>query len=695
MTSRLSWKSHNDFSKGMSQDQPAYLLPEGFVYEARNVFITKTGQLKKRYGNARHTTATSGEVITSLGAVKNANGTNRGYVAHTVANTVRMSSFECQDGQVLLIPGTFIDTYVTAVTGAPGTPVSWSGHCIFPITATSPLAVGTQSPFVSAGGGQLPTSNISPTNIGAVTTVANNDTVNWATPQTVVVGDYIYANNATADYVGRIKEVLTTTSARVDPTPTLAMVSTAGTTRSNGRVFGTRLESGTVETPLAAGCISVHQDRIILGNVQTTSLLTTGKANRIYWSTLLNAPSDSPVTASDGLVPFLKGGWPRRNYQTFANMNTVVATVSIGPNTLIVLGDTGISIVSGTLGTITTDTTTANYSVRVLSSSIGCIAANSVQLTPNGVIFAAFDGIYLTDGNTFTNITENKIKRLWRNGMNNGATIGGSAIIEGKIYALSTSIFSEELGGTFFCDLSNNYAWTRTNAPNAESLPFSMSVNDPDPLSNRVYAIGKYTDTTVCKNPQLLRMDTIYPNEYTGFTLDISYLDGTDVLTGIGTSGIVDVNNQRVTARIQTRAYTEGDPALMRRFRHTQLLTSIQDETIANSYLTASYVLGTNPDNAWTRVNRYTFGTDSLGVVARPTALAGQNQAFTKRFDTNMNSQAVSIVLTDGDVGTVGTPSWTLFEIVTATNQLRMGRLGDGITPDSTSINTNAMSVVP
>ena len=692
MTSRLSWKSHNDFSKGMSQDQPSYLLPEGFVYEARNVFVTKTGQLKKRYGNSRHTTATSGEVITSLGAVRNANNTLRGYVAHTVANTVRMSSFECQDGQVLLIPGTFIDTFVR---GIAGTPVSWGGHCIFPIVTTSAVATGTQSPFVAAGGGQLPTSNIAPTNLGVVTIVANNDTVNWATPQTVVVGDYIYANNAAADYVGRIKEVLSTTSARVDPTPTLAMISTAGTTRSNGLVFGTRLESGTVEAPLAAGCISVHQDRIILGNVQTTSLRTTGKANRIYWSTLLNAPQDSPVAGSDGLVPFLKAGYLRRNYATFANMNTVIATVSIGPNTLIVLGDTGISIVSGTLGTITTDTTTANYSVRVLSSSIGCIAANSVQLTPNGVIFAAFDGIYLTDGNTFTNITENKIKRLWRNGMNGGATIGGSAIIEGKIYALSTSIFSDDLGGTFFCDLSNNYAWTRTNAPNAESLPFSMSVNDPDPLSSRVYVIGEYTDTTICKNPQLLRMDPIYPNDYTGFTLDVSFLDGTDVLTGLSAGGIIDTNDQRVTARIQTRAYTEGDPALMRRFRHTQLLTSIQDETLANSYLTASYVLGTNPDNTWTLGNRYTFGDDNLGVVARPIALANQNQAFTKRFDTNMNSQAITIVLTDGDVGTVGTPSWTLFEVVTATNQLRMGRLGDGITPDATSINTSAMSIIP
>lgn len=691
MSSRLSWKSHNDFSKGMSQDQPSYLLPEGFVYEARNVFVTKTGQLKKRYGNSRHTTTVSGEVITTVGTVKNANATTRGYVAYADANTTYISSFECQDAQVALVPATFLDSYVR---GIPGTPVSWGGHCIFPIITTNALTVGIQSPFLLAGGNQLPTSNVSPTNLGAVTTVANNETVNWVTPVTVVVGDYIYANNATADYVGRIKAVVTTTSATVDPTPTLAMVSTAGTTQSCGRVFGSRLESGTVEAPLAAGCVGIHQDRIILGNISTTSLITTGKANRIYWSTLLNAPSDSPVTLSDGIVPFLKGGWPRRNYQTFANMNTVVATVSVGPNTLIVLGDTGISIVSGTLGTITTDTTTANYSVRILSSAIGCVAANSVQLTPNGVIFAAFDGIYLTDGNTFTNITENKIKRLWRNGMNGGATIGGSAIIEDKIYALSTTVFSDDLGGTFFCDLSNNYAWTRTNAANAESLPFSMSANDPDPLSNRVYVIGQYTDTTICKNPQLLRMDGIYPNDYTGFVLDVSYLDGTDVLTGISASGIIDANNQRVKALIQTRAYTEGDPALMRRFRHTQFLTSIQDETIAGSYLTASYVLGTNPDNTWTKANRYTFGTDSLGTIARPVALSDMNQAFSKRFDTNMNSQAITLVLTDGDVGTVGTPSWTLFEVVTATNQLRLGRLGNGITPDSTSINASDMSII-
>jgi hypothetical protein len=688
MASGLKWTTHNDFSKGMSQDQPSYLLPDGFVYDARSVFITKTGQLRKRYGNTRHTTDSSGVIPTAIATVRNyfATITDRGYLGYQISGaqpTARFTSFACQDAQSALTPATWFDSYYK---GTPGVPASWSGHAIFPLRNPNTTATGTPSAFVSLGGSQLGLpNNSSPHAGGACTVTALNDQITITNANANArAGDYIFcAITGTNEYMGRIKEVITTSSFRVEPTPTITFSATSSVLKSAVGIDGSRAELGTLEFPVAAGALTVHQNRIIIGNVSTTTFSAAGKSNRIYWSTLLTQPSDSPVGGVDGLVPFLKAGWLRRNYETFPNMNAIVSIVALGPSTLLILGDTGVSLVSGSLGTVTADTATSSYTVRILSSAIGCVSAASVQLTPAGVIFASADGVYVTDGNTFTNLCENKIKQLWRTSLTVGTQINGSALIEDRIYALSTttSSLSDEFGGTLFCDLSNNFAWTRTNTPNAQSLPFRMSALDPGPETNRVYVIGTYTDTTIAKDPQLLRLDPIYPREYSNFTLDVSFLDGTDVLGG--GAAIVDANNSLVRAKIITKAYTEGDPNTLRRFRHSIFLTSAQDADVATAKIYADYVMGTSPDKTWINGNTYT-----LGQINRPASLLNNNQSFSTRFDTNMNAQAISYVIADyqkDSVATASMPSWTLYEVTTATNQLRPGRNGLSLTPDRSS----------
>lgn len=687
MASGLKWTTHNDFSKGMSQDQPSYLLPDGFVYEARNMLITKTGQLRKRYGTSRHTTDIGGLVPQAIATSRNyfTTVTDRGYLGYqpSAGTGARFTSFACQDAQTALTPsGTWFDSYYK---GTPGVPTTWSGHAIFPLANPNTTAVATASPFVSLGGSQLGMpANSSPFAGGAATVTALNDQITITNASSAArAGDYLYCAIAgTNEYMGRIKEVVSTTVFRVEPTPTISFAATSSVIKSAVGIDGSRAETGTLEFPAGAGCVAVHQNRIVLGNVQTTTFSAAGKSNRIYWSTIMNIPADSPVGSVDGFVPFLKAGWLRRNYETFSNMSAVVSIVPLGPSTLLILGDTGVSLVSGNLSTITADTPNANYTVRVLSSSIGCVSAASVQITPAGVMFASADGIYLTDGNTFTNLCDNKIKQLWRSSLAAGTIINGSAIVEDRIYAISTTTESQEFGGTFFCDISNNFAWTRTNATNAQSIPFRMSAQDPSPSSNRVYIIGTYTDTTNCKDPQLLRLDTVYPRDYTIFTLDVSILDGTDVLGG--SAGIVDANSQSVLARVITKAYAEGDPNALRRFRHCTFLTSVQDADVSGAQIYADYIMGTSPNNTWISSNMY-----SLGNITRPASLSGNNQSFRTRFDTNMNSQAISYVITDyhGSGPVASMPSWTLYEVTTATNQLRPGRAGTGLTPDSSSAN--------
>lgn len=684
MASGAKWTTHNDFSKGMSQDQPSYLLPDGFVFDAKNVLITKTGQLRKRYGNIKHTSDTDGTVIKSIATVRNFFSTvvDRGYVAYRDGTDVaRVLSFQCQETPSPLTPTSGSPRgYATFRKGYPGVPTSWSGHAIFPLADPNALAVGSVSPFFAMGGSQigLPASQ----NTGACTVTAGNDTITTTNPITnVQPGDYLFAQiSGTREYIGRIKEAVTTTSFRVEPTPTASFAATSGTIDVCAGNNGTLVEANPADRPMGCKAITVFQNRIVIGNVQTDTFANSGKANRIYWSTLLTQPADSPVANVDGIVPFLKAGWLKRNYETFANMSSVVSIVPLGPSTLLILGDTGVSLISGTLGTISADTTTSSYSVRVLSSSIGCISAASVQVTPAGVIFASADGVYITDGNTFTNLCENKIKQLWRASLALGTTINGAAILEDRIYALSTTANSTDAyGGTFFCDLSNNFAWTRTRSSNAESMPFLMSAQDPSPESNRVYVVGNYTDATVCKHPQLIRLDTIFPRDYSPFILDVSLLDGTDVLTG---GGIVDANNTSVLARVVSKAYTEGDPNTLRRFRHSTILASVEGDAPANAYLYADYVLGTSPSFSWIAANKYTFGT-----MTKPSAIGTYDQSFRTRFDTNMNAQAVSYVIGDyhGESVVAPMPSWTLYEITTATNQLRAGRTGNGLTPDSTS----------
>lgn len=683
MPSKLKWATHNDFSKGIAQDQPTYLLPEGFVYDAQNMFITKTGQLRKRYGNTKHTTDTGGLVPTSIAAVRNyfSTVTDIGYLAYrdAVTGTTKVTSFACQDAQTALSPaGTWIDTYFK---GYPGVPTTWSGHALTPLSSPGAIAVGSTTPFYALGGSVPKYSGSAPTSGGAATVTALSDTISVSTPNVnAVAGDYLYcAISGTSEYIGRIKEVVTTSSFRVEPTPTLSFAATSSLFYSAVGMLGSKTETGTTEMPAGAGAIAVHQNRIVIGNVTTNTLTAAGKANRIYWSTLLNAPADSPVSNVDGFVPFLKSGWLRRNYETFTNMNAVVSIVPIGPSTLLILGDTGVSLVSGTLGTITTDTTTTNYAVRVLSSSIGCISAASVQLTPQGVIFASQDGLYITDGNNFTNIFDGKIKNFWRQSIASTATVRGSAILEDRIYSVSTTSTGDDSSYTYFCDLANNYAITRTAPTNAGSLPYLMSAQDPAPQSNRVYAIGLYTDTTICKDPQLLRLDTIYPKDLSSFILDVSLLDGFDVLGG--GSGTYDANNNSVYGKIITKSYTEGDPNTMRRFRHTTVLTSLQGSDVSGSNIYVDYVMGTNNTTSWINANRY-----NLGTTSRPSSLSETAQAFRKRFDTNMNAQAIMYVVSErGLPKGAATNPWTLHEITTATNQLAPGRGGTGLVPDSST----------
>lgn len=709
MPSRLNPRTHNDFSKGVMRDVPAYKLPEGYVWEAQNVFITREGSLQKRFGvrlctNTQQITSTSShlQAIGFAGGV--ALTTPMLYVGANDGTTAKFWSTPAGTPPLTLVPAS-TSGFDSTVKGTPGVPTLYSGQSIFPVFTQSVVLSGINSPFVALGGTDLQTSRpAQATSAGSVTVTANSRAMTLATPVTgMSPGQYIHVAGASNEYTGRIITVVSTTSIEVEQVPTTTFTGT-GSIYTAAVMCGTRIETGSTaaQIPGSAECLTVYQNRIVCGGVVFPGFVDSYQANTIQWSTLFTSGQDSPVTGSDGLVPFTKAGWPKRNFERFNNLNKIVALVPYGINQLIVFADNGIAVVSGGLGTITADSSSSSYSVKYLSTDVGCLSGRSVQVTPYGVVFASRDGIYITDGNSLTNILNGKLASEYSNAITKIGLFGwgaatqatGSALLDNRIYMFGitgTRDIDEQIG-TLFIDLANNFSITSTphrqpvaNANYAEQIYLYMSVKEPG--SSRVYGIHNLP--TRANYTSITRLDRILFPEITSdaSNLEASY-DFYDTTLAAG--------QQRVYATIQTKAYADNDPIGLKRFRHTQIQALIQQamysstgSSTANNYLLVYYTSGLDGfmQAYGTRqvpaVPNSTFY--SLGTLTKPAAQSLiLGNAFNDRFDTQVIAPGISYIITDqtGDGVAVAATEppifWELQEIGITHNTLRRGRTWDG-----------------
>ena len=672
MAGTVNYASHSNFFTGMVRDIPRHLIPDGAVYDALNIVITNAGSLAKRSGSTRVLSNTTSMAPTQIVAQRSANVDNKKFLYPAAVNggVLQTASLPYSNSTATLTPFT---TSITAESIS--TPTIYGDSGVYPIASASGA-----SPLAWCGGVDFSSASPAPaestTVVSCTTVVGNPDLPVGATAAAKMAqGGYVFlSNGGTDEFVGRIVTVGSTT-VTVDPAPLYAKTYTTAAYYPVLPQVGTRNDGQYVAS---AGCVGTFasggDSRLVIGDVRIVDA-TTGKStqhpNRIMWS--VREAADATVAQVDGLVQATRAGFPQLNYIDVEDIERIVALVPVGSGNMMVLGTRNCVMLSGYLltqaggianATLSRGGITAN--IRGFSQQVGCISAGSVQRTTAGVMFAAQDGVYLTDGATLVNTMTKKIANLWGDstggaitftfnkslfggpdgfGSGGSATgVFGSANINDSHYYISTA------AGGFLCDLRNQFGWTRFNQG---QLEITSSATDPDQTSNRVYAT-KYGATTATSGyDRVIRLDrVVIPDNYP-----------------------YDVDGTKFNAQIITRAYAEGDPAQKRRYRHSMFTYNMfgGSTTYPSSSLYPSS--NTYPSigvGLFTVTATKGLAADGASVtLGSKSALNKASNSAVARFDNQVLSQAVTYTITTTNYP----PSFALYEITNGFNQLRPGRV--------------------
>jgi hypothetical protein len=198
------------------------------------------------------------------------------------------------------------------------------------------------------------------------------------------------------------------------------------------------------------------------------------------------------------------------------------------------------------------------------------------------------------------------------------------------------------------CDLRSQFGWTRVTSG---QLEIASSTSDADQTTNRIYAIKQGTSTASSGFDRVIRIDPVV----------------------VPIEGSTDADGQRINSTITTRAYTDGDPAQKRRYRHTLLTYDVSPglSTYPNATTYPSAFLYPGASNGAFVVNvtkglDATGGSSTIGSITPTSTSAGVS-----RFDHQSLSQAVTYT-----ISTAGFPtSFSMFEVTNGFNQLRPGRV--------------------
>lgn len=679
MAGALQYASHANFSVGMVRDLPRHLLPEGAVWDATNIVITNSGSLAKRGASKTALGATTAHAPSEMGSQRSANtdGRSRLYTASVLtggnaqfgsmpfssaAQTLSLFSSSINT-EGMSRPTTYGDSIVFGVLGGDG-PFAWCGGADFSETSANYSASGL-----------------------SITTTSGSSTISvGATPASnIAIGGYIHLTNGTEEYTGRVVSV-GASSVTVDPAP-IRTTTSPMTTLAYYPVLPRVGAINDGQYLSGAGCIGTFvsggDSRIVLGNVKIVDASSSSERshpNRIVWS--VREASDATVSNVDGLVQATQAGFPKLNYIDIEDIEQIIALVPIGSGNMLVVGTKQCVLLSGSLLTQAESETEASLgrfgltaSIRGFPQQVGCISAKSVQRTSAGVMFAAADGVYLTDGSSMVNTMVNKISNLWAESLSGatvltfdsstfasppdavspyvagtdvfaptGYTLGvyGSANINDSHYYISLA------SGGFLCDLRSKFGWTKVQAG---QLEIASSATDADQTSNRIYAIKHGADPLVSSTDRVFRLDPVVTPAQT----------------------TTDADGEKIDASITTKAYTEGDPAQKRRYRHTMVTYQlIGGESVypssttypfgelfpgsSSGYFTVTAVRGLDGGGASSTIGSTTTGIETSTVA---------------RYDHQTLNQAVSYVIQT----TGAPPAFQLYEITNAYNQLRPGRV--------------------
>jgi len=673
----------------MVRDVPRHLIPDGAVYDATNIVITNSGSLAKRGASTTALSTASTMNPVEVGSQRSANTDGRSflYPAEITGGVMKFGSMPFSASTQVL------STFTTAISAdSTSTPTTYGDAIVFPVKSAS----GT-TPLAWCGGHNFSgtTANYSnTTETIAVTKAKNTITVSAPAAASTFIGGYVFMTNANFDeYTGRVVNVAGTTIT-LDPAPIYTVASyTSYAYYPILPQVGVKSDGQYVSS---AGCVGTFtsggDSRIVIADVKTVSATDptsiSSHPNRIMWSVreafdatagAYNGVAASTTGVTDGLTQATRMGFPALNYIDVEDIEQIIALVPVGSGNMLVLGTKNCAMLSGTLITQSAGTTNTSLGrggltagIRGFSQQVGCLSAKSVQRTTAGVMFAASDGIYLTDGAALINTMTKKIANLWGDSLSgstlftfdrstfsgaatpplisgtdvlaqSGTSLGvyGSANINDSHYYISMQ------SGGFLCDLRSSFGWTRVQTG---QLEITGSTPDSDQTSNRIYAISRSTSTSAGLN-RIIRLDPV-------------------VAPSVSTT---DADNSVVDSTIITRAYAEGDPAQNRRYRHTMLTYRlIGGASLYPSSVTyPSVTTYPGSSNGYFTVTA-TKGLDGSGTSSLVgTTTSGSVTSTVARYDHQTINQAVTYT-----ISTAGAPpAFSLYEITNGFNTLRPGRV--------------------
>jgi hypothetical protein len=669
MAGTVQYASHSNFFTGMVRDVPRHLIPDGAVYDATNIVITNSGSLAKRGASTTALAAATSLAPTEMASQRSANidGRTRLYPAGVEGGVVKFGSMAFASTTQTLYPFT---SSITA--DAISAPTIYGDSSVFPVASTS----GT-SPMAFVGGADFSLTSANATTVVSATTATGNNVITLGATAvgTMSVGGYVHlSNGGTDEYTGRIVNTGSTTIT-VDPPPLYAKTYTSAAYYPVLPQVGTRNDGQYVSS---AGCIGTFtsggDSRIILADVKITNTTTNATAaypNRLVWS--IREAADATVAQVDGLVQATRAGFPALNYIDIEDIEQIIALVPVGSGNMMVLGTKGCVMLSGYLLTQSGGAASASLSrggitanIRGFSQQVGCLSAKSVQRTSAGVMFAASDGVYLTDGASLVNTMTKKVANLWGDALagqslfkfnqslfdgtdvfaGNNVNLGvyGSANINDSHYYVSLAT------GGFLCDLRASFGWTRVQSG---QLEIAAACVDSDQTTNRIYAVKYGTTSATSSTDRVIRIDRVVVPDNTA----------------------TDADGSQINCSITTRAYAEGDPAQKRRYRHGLLTYTLYGGAAtypsATTYPSALLYPGSTIGAFTVTATKGLDASGSTTSIGSEQATAQTQTSSVLRCDHQTLSQAVTYT-----IETTGYPiGFSLYEITNGFNQLRPGRV--------------------
>lgn len=591
------WVEQSDFSGGAFLDSDPTQIPKNGVYDAVNIIFDKTGSARKRGGTTALASGAQTARGTRIGSFHSAavDALNRVYVFN--GNNPTAYYVNTSTGAL-----SALDTTITG--GLPsagatiGRPFQHFNTLIVPQTNLQSASYGGVFAVAGATNQRTEVAGSAATITAGTSSVTGVTGINASTQ--MEVGQFVLMTNATNVYLGRVTSIFSSTNIFVDPTPSVSFTATSI------QAYNAWLPSAISGSPAprggSVGCS--FQNRVLLGNVHDWT--AGGPAfypRRVIFSTL---PNETMTTAGSlvfqGYTQLTRGGFEANNWFEIGGLDAITALVPVGEGTLLIFSRSACFRLTGTLTTQTAQTTTGlTWDVGETPVTIGCLTDESVQKTDRGVVFAAREGVYLTDGSQFTPIMRRRVAKAWaaQFAPGVGGLVYGSALIQNH-YIVFTNTYA-------WCVNLDTLAWSRFIGSTTPFGQVQMWATAPDPASpTTIYGLRAVTPGSSITNGQVVRVDSFFSPT---------------------SANKQDAEAVDVTATLTTRPITPFDPVTIASFHRVQVQYDARSGTpsVARTVKDAAAgpwtTLGTLP--ATTSRSDYTFGG---GMTSIQRGLAAAHQ---------------------------------------------------------------------